>query len=318
MSLDWPNLEFQLTESELLARGEVLSPDFRKFLIAQNLPSCLSNELTRFYLPLAAWLAAQVKNSEPLMIGVNGAQGSGKSTLCTLLAELLEKEFSLRCCVLSIDDLYLTRAERQEKAQRIHPLLMTRGVPGTHDVELGLQLFDQLRNATASSCTPIPRFDKATDDRGPEHLWDVFSGRPDLVLFEGWCVGAVAQDEALLEESVNPLEVSEDADNVWRCYVNQCLKEDYPSLFAPLDLLLMLKIPHWEMVMRWRSKQEEQLAVRRSGGGVMDKAALQRFVMHYERLTRHQLIEMPARADLVFELNEEQRVVEIIKKAATA
>ncbi len=318
MSLHWPNLEFQLTESELLARGEALSSSFSTFLVEQNLPSCLRNELAGLYLPLTAWLASQAKASGPLMVGINGAQGSGKSTLCTLLAELLKKEFSLRCCVLSIDDLYLTKAERQEKAHRIHPLLVTRGVPGTHDVKLGLQLFDQLRNATASSCTPISRFDKATDDRSPEHLWDEFNGRPDLVLFEGWCVGAVAQDEVLLEGSVNPLEVSEDADNVWRCYVNQCLKEDYPSLFSQLDLLLMLKIPRWEMVMRWRSKQEEQLAVRRSGGGVMDKAALQRFVMHYERLTRHQLIEMPARADLVFELNEEQRVVEIINKAATA
>ncbi len=318
MYLHWPNLESQPPERELLARGEALSPDFCTFLVEQGLPSCLCDELTGLYLPLAAWLASQAKASEPLMVGVNGAQGSGKSTLCTLLAELLKKEFSLRCCVVSIDDLYLTKAERHEKAQRIHPLLVTRGVPGTHDVKLGLQLFDQLRNATANSCTPIPRFDKATDDRDPEHLWDEFSGRPDLVLFEGWCVGAVAQDEASLECSVNPLEVTEDADNVWRCYVNQCLKEDYPSLFNQLDLLLMLKIPRWEMVMRWRSKQEEQLAVRRSGGGVMDKAALQRFVMHYERLTCHQLLEMPARADLVFELNEEQRVVEIIKKAATA
>jgi D-glycerate 3-kinase len=251
------------------------------------------------------------------MVGINGAQGSGKSTLCTLLAEVLEKEFSLDTAVLSIDDIYLTKRQRQDLAQSVHPLLATRGVPGTHDIPLGLNLFEQLRRASASSRTPIPRFDKALDDRVPEYLWDEFIGRPDLILFEGWCVGAVAQDSALLDEAVNSLEASEDPHCLWRAYVNRCLTLEYPPLFEQLDLLLMLKIPHWEMVMHWRSRQEEQLALKRSGSGVMDKAALQRFVMHYERLTRFQLEEMPLRADLVFELNEAQCVQKILKKAAS-
>jgi len=314
----WPDLDFQLTEKELLTRGEALAPRFREFLVQQDLPPALSDELTRFYLPLAGWLARQVNNTEPLMVGINGSQGSGKSTLCALLAEVLEREFALRCCILSIDDLYLTKAQRQGLARSIHPLLLTRGVPGTHDVALGLQLFEQLKSATGNSRTPIPRFDKAADDRAAEHLWDAFSGRPDLILFEGWCVGAVAQADEGLGGSVNALEAVEDADNTWRCYVNQALKEEYPPLFHQLDLLLMLKTPCWEMVSGWRRKQEERLALKRSGNGVMDKAALQRFVMHYERLTRYQLEEMPVRADLVLALNEKQRVVKIIKKTATA
>lgn len=318
MSLLWPELEFRLTKNELAARGEALGPGFGEFLAEQGLPSELSDELSELYLPLAAWLAQQTGGPAPLMVGINGAQGSGKSTLCRLLAELLEKGFALRCCVLSIDDLYLTKARRQELAQRVHPLLATRGVPGTHDVGLGLRLFEQLRTAAADSCTPLPRFDKAADEPVPEHLWDEFHGRPDLVLFEGWCVGAVAQDEAELGGSLNPLEATEDAENIWRSYVNQRLSEDYPPLFEPLDLLLMLKIPRWELVSRWRGRQEAELARKRRGSGVMDGAALQRFVMHYERLTRHQLAEMPQRADLVFELSEAQRVVRIIKKAATA
>ncbi len=314
----WPDLDCYLTEEELLVRGEALAPRFSEFLIEQDLPCALSDELTRVYLPLAAWLAGQVTGKEPLMVGINGSQGSGKSTLCALLAEILEKEFMLHCSVLSIDDLYLTKAQRRELAGSVHPLLLTRGVPGTHDVGLGLQLFEQLRKATTDSCTPIPRFDKATDDRAPEYLWDEFNGRPDLILFEGWCVGAVAQDAASLDCAVNSLEASEDLDSSWRSYVNESLKKDYPPLFNQLDLLLMLKIPCWEMVLRWRSKQEERLALKRSGSGVMDKAALQRFVMHYERLTRYQLEEMPSRSDLVLDLNEEQRVVGLIKKSAKA
>ena len=318
MPLRWPKLEFQLTADELAARSAALAPGFRGFLADQGLPAELSYELTGFYLPLAAWLVQQALGSAPLIVGINGAQGSGKSTLCALLAELLEKNFACRCCVLSIDDLYLTRAERQKLARRVHPLLATRGVPGTHDVGLGLRLLEQLRTAAADSCTLIPRFDKAADERVPERLWDVFHGRPDLILFEGWCVGAVAQGEPELTVPANSLEETEDAVKIWRCYVNQCLKEDYPPLFEQLDLLLMLKIPRWEMVSRWRGHQEEQLAGRRRGSGVMKRAALQRFIMHYERLTRYQLREMPARADLVFELSEAQRVIRITKKAATA
>lgn len=318
MDLSWPELELHLSAHQLATRPAALAPAFRELLTARNLPPDLAAELPRLYLPLAAWLAQRVGWAGPLLVGINGAQGSGKSTLCALLAELLAQGFGLRCCVLSIDDLYLTREKRRRLSQQIHPLLATRGVPGTHDVGLGLQLFERLRSAAADSCTPLPRFDKATDERVSEPSFDNFRGRPDLILFEGWCVGAVAQERSDLIEAVNLLEETEDLDGVWRNYVNQCLKEDYPQLFEQLDLLLMLKIPCWEMVGRWRGRQEAQLAATRRGSGVMDEAGLRRFIMHYERLTRYQLSEMPQRADLVLELNDAQRVLRVKKKAATA
>lgn len=316
MDLVWPELEFQLSAPQLATRAAALAPAFRELLAARDLPPDLNAELPRLYLPLAAWLAQQVRGDGPLLVGINGAQGSGKSTLCTLLAELLEHGLGLRCCVVSIDDLYLTRDERRSLAQQVHPLLATRGVPGTHDVDLGLQLFSQLRNAAADSCTPLPRFDKAADERAPQSSRDHFHGRPDLILFEGWCVGAVAQADAELARPLNSLEEDEDPDGVWRGFVNQRLKEEYPPLFAELDLLLMLKIPRWELVARWRGRQEQQLAALRHGSGVMDEAGLRRFIMHYERLTRYQLAEMPRRADLVLRLDEAQRVLEVTKKAA--
>jgi D-glycerate 3-kinase len=307
-----------LSDVEIDKQVERLAPDFLKFLSDRQLPAGLIRELARLYLPLASWLASQSLQALPLIVGVNGAQGSGKSTLCMLLVWLLDHGFGLSCCVVSIDDLYLTRTQRQGLAREIHPLLATRGVPGTHDVELGLRLFETLKCAVADSRTPIPRFDKACDERAPESAWDEFQGRPDLILFEGWCVGAVAQPEALLTAPVNALEANEDGSGVWRSYVNRQLGHEYRALFEQIDLLSMLKIPNWEMVYRWRSNQERQLAASRNGEGIMGSVDLQRFIMHYERLTRYQLEEMPGRADLVLELNRKQEVTQVIKKAATA
>ncbi len=316
MSLFWPELETIQMNDKISGISESLSPYFTQLLTEFALPADLEEDFTRLYLPLTAWLADQAPGDKPLLVGINGAQGTGKSTICRLLSRLIKKGFGLRCCTVSIDDLYLTRAQRQQLKEQVHPLLATRGVPGTHDVELGLKLFKELIHATDQCRTPIPRFDKAIDDRAPESEWDEIEGRPDLILFEGWCVGAKAQDDAELQDPLNSLEATEDQTGAWRCYVNQKLKEEYRQLFAQLDLLVMLKVPDWKMVYRWRSKQEAQLAATHNGCGVMSEEALRRFVMHYERLTRHQFQEMPGRADLVLELSEEQRIVKVIKKAA--
>ncbi len=277
----------------------------------------VASYLCQLYSPLAAHLAQRARaQGSPLMLGVNGAQATGKSTAAAILVRLLEHQEGLRSCSLSIDDVYLTRAEREQLARRVHPLLLTRGVPGTHDLALTRQLFADLCAAGPDSQTPIPRFDKAADDRRPPEAFDVFSGRPDLVIFEGWCLGAVPQDEADLAMPCNALEREQDADGVWRRHVNQCLA-DYQSLFARLDLLLMLRAPSFEQIFEWRSLQEsklrnsltpEQLASSR----VMSDKQLRHFISHYERLTRWILQELPERADIVLQLNPQHRVDKIL------
>ena len=131
-----------------------------------------------------------------------------------------------------------------------------------------------------------------------------------IPLFEGWCVGARAQREESLPTAVNSLERLEDPDLSWRRYVNDQLKGSYKILFDTLDFLIMLKIPVMASVMEWRSKQERKLAQSsgKTGREVMDTVALQRFIMHYERLTREMLTEMPDRADLVFTLNPAHQI----------
>ena len=304
----WAQADLPLSTQDFTARLKQLQAPFAELLARKLLPAQLNAELARLYLPLAAWLNLQRPTAGPLVVGINGAQGSGKSTLCSLLQWLLETAFNCRCCIISIDDLYLPKAARLQLAEQVHPLLATRGVPGTHDTALGLELLRKLKMCPPPTSIEIPRFNKATDDRLPQQQWDQLTAPVDLILFEGWCVGATPQPEEQLSTPLNLLEANEDADGRWRRYVNCQLAGPYRQLFAQLDLLLLLKIPDWEMVYHWRKRQEQQLAAHGGGTGIMDDTALRRFIQHYERLTRHQLATLPQKAALVLDLNREQRV----------
>jgi D-glycerate 3-kinase len=272
----------------------------------------LSSQLIDIYVPLAASLVAKAKQQQaPLIVGINGAQGSGKSTLCTLLETILQEGFGLRTTSFSIDDLYCTRAERKVLGKRIHPLLATRGVPGTHDIKLGVELLKQLSIQEPGHQVSIPVFDKALDDRSAEQNWRLVTTPFDIVLFEGWCLGARPQEDAMLAAPVNELEANEDPEGIWRAYVNQRLRDDYAELFARLNLLIMLQVPEMECVLEWRSLQEHKLAMRHKDTGtnkIMNQDELQRFIMHYERLTHHMLGGMPNYADIVLRINREHLI----------
>ena len=234
----------------------------------------------------------------PVIIGLCGAQGSGKSTIAAgLVARLAARDIT--AATLSIDDLYLGRQKRALLARDVHLLLRTRGVPGTHDVPLGLSIFATLDRGDA---VRLPRFDKAHDDRVPEARWPVVAAGLNVLLFEGWCVGAMPQPPEQLDAPVNRLERDEDTDGRWRRYVNAALAGGYQQLFARLDRLVLLAAPSFDVVHSWRLEQEQRLRETCSGPGVMSDNGVGRFVEHYERLTRHILREMPARADLTIRL----------------
>ena len=237
-----------------------------------------------------------------LVVGLCGSQGSGKTTLVRALAAALEAE-GVRAATLSLDDLYLTRAERQVLARDVHPLLATRGVPGTHDVALGLATLDALARGEA---VYLPRFDKGADDRAPSSDWPLAPAQTLVLLLEGWCLGARPQAAAELAEPVNALERDEDPDGVWRAYANDALAGPYRALFDRIDLLVLLAAPDWGVVETWREQQEAEL--REIGGArVMSPAEVRRFVQHYERLTRFILTEMPQRADVVVLLDADRQ-----------
>jgi D-glycerate 3-kinase len=264
-------------------------------------------------------VAARERLGRPIVLGVSGSQGSGKSTLASGLQGTLEAA-DLRVAILSLDDLYLPKAAREDLAKRMHPLLATRGPPGTHDVELGCATIAALTSAAPDDVTAIVRFDKSRDDRAPQASCDSFRGRADVVIFEGWCIGARAQAPAALIEPVNTLERDEDREGRWRAYVNTQLEDRYEALFGLIDCLVMLRAPSFDVVFEWRRQQERALKARLGeaarGSQVMDDAALARFIMFYERLTRHMLEEMPSRADALVALDAKRRVLSVDKRLA--
>lgn len=285
---------------------------FRQRLDDLMLDHLLMEDLDRVYMPMANMISMGFNTeARTHIIGVNGAQGAGKTTFGDLLKVVLENAFGQKVVQLSIDDIYLSRKERQRLAEEVHPLLITRGVPGTHDVKLGEDTLDALCNAGPKDVTLIPRFNKAIDDPFPRAEWDQFVGRPDVIIFDGWFMGAVEQKETDLLTPVNALERDEDPYCVWRRYVNSQLEDNYKSLFNRLDLLVMLKVPSFDKVYEWRTLQEEKLRIKTQGQKnlrVMTDEEVRRFISHYERLTRHILNEMPARADMLFNVSNDHRI----------
>jgi D-glycerate 3-kinase len=253
---------------------------------------------------LTAIRAALPAARPPLVVGICGAQGSGKTTLVGALAAVLQAE-GISTAALSLDDLYLTRAERQQLSRDVHPLLDTRGVPGTHDITLGLETIAALERGEAAR---LPRFDKGMDDRAPMADWPLAPAATQVLLLEGWCVGARPQEPAALADPVNALERDEDQDGTWRDYANAALGGDYQALFGRIDRLVLLAAPDWSIVATWREQQEAEL--RTGSCGAMTPPQVQRFVQHYERLTRWILDEMPARADLLVRLDIDRQVLD--------
>lgn len=282
-----------------------LDAKLQSFFDREQLPGSLRDTLATLHGPLAEYIATAARaHGRTLVVGVCGSQGSGKSTIAQMLRMLLEDE-GLTTAALSLDDLYLTRHERETLAAQVHPLLQTRGVPGTHDVPLGLRTLDALRQPGGAK---LPRFDKARDDRSGESEWPAVATPVDVVLFEGWCVGARAQRPEDLFQPINGLERQRDTDSKWRRFVNDALATSYVPLFARIDRLVLLQAPSFDVVYAWRKEQEQRLRERigreeRSATRVMSDDDLATFIAHYERLTRHILLEMPERADVVVELD---------------
>jgi D-glycerate 3-kinase len=244
------------------------------------------------------------KNGETRILGINGAPGTGKSTLARLVSECLTREHGRSVVILSIDYIYLTRAERESLAQSVHPLLRTRGVPGTHDVALGISVIEKLQSLRRGETVDIPRFDKSRDDRCAPGDWTSVTGPVDLLIFEGWCVASRAEDDADLLRPVNALEALADADRRWRNYVNDKLASDYVSLFAPLDSLLFLQAPGFDAILKWRLQQERQLrqSARKDADAIMSDAQVAEFIQYYERVTRNNFKVLPTTADVVIQL----------------
>ena len=252
----------------------------------------------------------------PWLVGLSGLQGSGKSTLARQLG-ILANATGVRTEILSLDDFYLGRRDRAHLASTVHPLLATRGVPGTHDPGLLTRTLAALARASPQRPARIPRFDKGRDTRlAPSH-WRRVVERPQLILLEGWCVGVPAQAASALARPLNALERDEDRDGRWRHWVNAQLGGAYATLWRCLDMLILLQAPSFAVVARWREQPERALRAR-GVMGAMDAAAVHRFLMHYERLSRHALHTLPTLADARLVLGRNRNACYIVSSCLRA
>ncbi len=290
--------------------------DFSGWLSSMKLPDELISTLKDLYIPLINLLMKYqyLQPGRIPVIGISGSQGSGKSTFTTLLTKMLETAYGYKVASFSIDDFYCTRSEREELSRKIHPLLKTRGVPGTHNVDLALNVLESLLNAGDVSETKIPVFDKSIDDQKPMEEWTSYKGRPDIILFEGWCVGAIPEPDEKLLNPINDLEKVQDKQRLFRSYVNNKLSGDYNKWFSIVDFLIMLKVPSFELVYEWRKLQEKKLAEKvysekdnLDSLRIMSDEEIRFFISHYERITKHMLEELPDRANLVLEIGKDHQ-----------
>jgi len=245
------------------------------------------------------------RSKRPYLLGISGLQGSGKSTLAREVKTQAEAR-GWATEILSLDDFYYSRSDREALAHQVHPLLRTRGVPGTHEIELLMSVLAALPHASEQLPVTYPRFDKGRDTRVPPSRWPRVTRPPKLIILEGWALGIRPQLQSALEDPVNELERTEDPDGTWRHWVNKQLR-GYQPLWRKLDALVVLQAPNWEVVRQWRSEQEEQLLARHAPLA-MEASAMERFLAHFERLSRHALATLPALADTCVEYDTQRHV----------
>ena len=285
-----------------------ISSGEQEFLNRNQLLPAYLEAANQWFAPIVKSIVDEFKPSNPpAIIGINGCQGSGKSTLADYLCTVVAERLNVNTVSLSLDDFYLTKAERIHLGSTVHPLLETRGVPGTHDVQLAI---DCVQNLVAGKDTVITRFDKSIDDRAPKNSLQTIKGKVGLIILEGWCLGAKSENADQLIQPINSLEEQDDRDGIWRNYVNRAIQTDYQPLFNLVDTLIMLQAPSFDTVFKWRLEQEQKMIKRLqkegldTGSGVMSEQQILRFISHFQRVTENILNEMPNRADHLFTLGQ--------------
>ena len=290
--------------------------DYFKFLNKEKILGKSKAEkiknLKKIYIPISFWIENKFKKKgKTLFLGLSGGQGSGKTTVVEILKIILKKYFKRKTHVSSIDDFYKTLEERNKISSTIHPLFKTRGVPGTHDTNLIKKFFYFIKKKKFKKFK-LPKFDKSIDDRLKKKYCFNIKEKPEVVILEGWCVGAKPQSNSLLKIPINILEKYEDKDLMWRKHVNQKLKKEYKKLFAMIDYFIFMKIPYFNMVFKWRLLQERKLKkMSHTKKRIMSYNKIKRFIMFYQRITLQMLKDMPKIASIVLSLNNEHQINKI-------
>ena len=269
-----------------------------------------------YLIPICFWISKKAEKKRPYFVGLAGGQGTGKTTISSLIRIILIKYFKLNVFRISIDDFYKTRKERINLSKRIHPMLLTRGVPGTHDINMILNFFKKSK-VKKFKRLKLPTFNKAVDDRFNKNRWYDLKKRPDVVIFEGWCVGAKSEKNISLKKTINSMEKVKDHKQIWRRYVNQQLKSKYKSLHSQLNCLIYLKAKNFSLLQKWRVKQERKLWVnskKKSNLKIMSSGDVINFMQTYQRITQNMFRYMPKYASIILTLNSNHQIKSAVYK----
>ena len=300
-SLDLKIIKAEKKYVKFIKAQEVLAEPFRD----------KSSQFKNFYLPISDLIFKNyIKDKKTKIIGLTGGQGSGKSTISIILKIILKEIYKLETVIFSIDDFYKTIKQRRSISKKVSHLFLTRGVPGTHDTKLLMDCFKKLKNKKFKKLL-IPKFDKSIDDRLPKKKWQKIKKKPNIIIFEGWCVGATPQKNKELSIPINILETEKDKNNIWRKKVNYELKTSYKKIFNLVDEFIYLKVPSFKHVLKWRLLQEKKLKMRSKGKKIMTNEQIKNFIMYYERITKHMLKNFSSKARVVIKIDDKHRLKSI-------
>ena len=271
--------------------------------------------IKKYLIPVSFWISKKCKTT-PYFIGLAGGQGTGKTTISSILRIILTKYFKLNVFKISIDDFYKTRKDRLYLSKKIHPMLLTRGVPGTHDINIMIKFFQNLKKKNFKKIK-LPTFDKSIDDRRSKKNWFIINKRPDVIILEGWCVGARSENNKSLIKTVNSLEKTSDQNMIWRKFVNNNLKRSYKNIFSRLNCLIYLKAKNFKLLQQWRFKQEKKLLIKskqKKNSKIMNKADVINFMQTYQRITQNMFKHAPKYSSIILNLNSNHQINSVIYK----
>ena len=272
--------------------------------------------LKKIYIPMSFWIEKKYKKKgKTLFLGLSGGQGSGKTTVTGILKIILKNFFKREIQISSIDDFYKTLKERNHMSYKIHNLFKTRGVPGTHDINLLKKFFYNLKKKNLKKFKS-PKFDKSIDDRSKKKYWNYIKRKPEIVILEGWCIGAKAQSNNLIKRSINDLEKKEDKNFIWRKYVNEKLKKEYKKVFSMIDHLIFMKVPNFKMVFKWRLLQELKLKNKTYfKKKIMSYNDIKRFIMFYQRITLQMMKDLSKSASILMLIKKNHQIDKVLFKS---
>jgi len=296
-------------------------PILDQFIQRHQLEADYLTYASEYFSPaLLSIVAHQKQAKQTFIVGINGCQGSGKSTLADYLGTRLSSEFDLNVAVISLDDFYYSNHQRNELANQIHPLLRTRGVPGTHDINLANTTLDKLcAGATESEPVRLPRFNQFADNPYPKSQWPIVDRPIDVIILEGWCLGVQPQLMKDLIYPINKLEATKDKYGIWRSYVNQQLKQNYQGLYKRIDHWIMLKAPSFDSVHEWRLEQENKRQTLQENKdhnqkeSFMNSADVRTFTTYFQRITEQCLATLPEQCDWVYELDNKRNIIKTVQ-----